>query len=61
MTGIIDPHSSDVIVAAGLERMRFGRLVDIGATIQAMQDFNRNFSKDVANLNLQFTARLHAW
>ena len=59
-TGIIDPHSSDVIVAAGLERMRFGRLVDIGATIQAMQDFNRNFSKDVANLNLQFTARLHA-
>jgi hypothetical protein len=60
-TGVFDPRSSDVIVAAGLERMHFGRHADFGATVQAMQDFNRNFSRDVANLNLQFTTRLHPW
>jgi len=61
VTGIVDPHSSDVIVAAGLERMRLGRRADLGGKIEAMQDFNRNFSKDVPNLNLQLTARLHPW
>jgi hypothetical protein len=60
-TGIVDPRGSDVIVAAGLERMRFGRRADIGASFQLMQDFNRNFSKDAANLNLQLTTRLHPW
>jgi len=61
VTGIVDPHSSDVIVATGLERMRLGRRADFGAKVEAMQDFNRNFSKDVPNLNLQLSARLHPW
>jgi len=60
-TGVINPRGSDIIVAAGLERMRFGRRADIGAKVEAMQDFNRNFSKDVPNLNLQLNARLHPW
>ena len=60
-TGVIDPHGSDVIVAAGFERMRQARYADIGVTLQAMRDFNRNFSSDVSNLNLQFTTRLHPW
>jgi hypothetical protein len=61
VTGVFDPRSSDVIVAAGLERMRFGRRADIGAKVEAMQDFNRNFSRDVPNLNLQITTQLHPW
>jgi hypothetical protein len=61
VTGIFDPRSSDVIVAAGLERMRFWRRADLGAKVEAMQDFNRNFSHDVPNLNLQITTRLHPW
>jgi hypothetical protein len=59
VTGIVDPRSSDVIVAAGLERMRLSRHADFGGRVEAMQDFNRNFQKDVPNLNLQLTARLH--
>jgi hypothetical protein len=58
-TGIFDPRGSDVIIAAGLERMRYGRWVDLGWHIEGMQDFNRNFAKDAPNLNLQVTARLH--
>ncbi len=58
-TGVVDPRSSDVIIAGGLERMRFGQRLDVGAKLEAMQDFNRNFSADVPNLNLQLTARLH--
>jgi hypothetical protein len=61
LNGVVDPRSSDVIVAAGLERMRLGRSVDFGAKVEAMQDFNRNFSKDVPNLNLQLSARFHPW
>jgi hypothetical protein len=60
-TGIVDPQSSDVIVVAGLERMRLGRRADFGGKVEAMQGFNRNFSKDVPNLNLQLSARLHPW
>jgi hypothetical protein len=60
-TGVVDSRASDVIIALGLERARFGRRADVGATIQVMQNYNRNFAKDVPNLNLQFTARLHAW
>jgi hypothetical protein len=59
VTGIVDPRSSDVIVATGLERMRLGRHADFGGKVEVMQDFNRNFQKDVPNLNLQLTARLH--
>jgi hypothetical protein len=60
-TGIIDRRGSDVIVAAGLERMLLGRRADLGARLDAMQDFNRNFAKDVPNIYLQLTARLHPW
>lgn len=60
-TGTINPHGSDVIIAAGVEWMRFHRRVDYGAKLEAMQDLNRNFEKDAPNLNLQFTARLHPW
>jgi hypothetical protein len=60
-TGLVNPRGSDVIIAAGFERMKFGRRLDIGGKIEAMQDFNRNFSKDVPNLNLQITTRLHPW
>jgi hypothetical protein len=60
-SGLFDPRSSDVIVAAGIERMHFGRRADIGASLQVMQDFNRNFKSDVPNLNLQLTTRLHPW
>lgn len=59
--GIVNPRSSDIIVSAGVERMRFGRRVDFGAKAEVMDDFNRNFAKDVPNLNLQLTARLHSW
>ena len=58
-TGIVNSRASDVVIAAEMERMRFGRYVDYGVKAGIMQDFNRNFSKDVANLNLQLTARLH--
>lgn len=61
INGIVDPHGSDVIVASGLERTQLGRHVDLGAKVEAMQDFNRNFSTDVPNLNLQLSLRLHAW
>jgi hypothetical protein len=61
ITGVVNPRSSDVIVAAGIERMTLGRRLDFGAGAEAMQDLNRNFSKDVPNLNLRLTARLHPW
>ncbi len=61
LNGVVDPRGSDVIVAAGLERMRFGRVIDVGARVEVMDELNRNFSRDVANLNLQLTARLHPW
>jgi hypothetical protein len=61
VTGVFDPRSSDVIVATGVERSRLGRRADLVGGIEAMQDFNRNFSHDVANLNLRLSARLHPW
>jgi len=61
VTRVVDPRGSDVIIAAGLERVRLGRRVDFGAKIEAMQDYNRNFAKDVPNLNLQLTTQLHPW
>lgn len=61
VSGVIDPHGSDVLVATGLERMRLGRRLDFGAKVEAMQEFNRNFSKDVPNLNVQLYTRLHSW
>lgn len=59
VSGVTDPRGTDVIVASGLERTQFGRYADLGARVEFMQDFNRNFEKDVPNLNLQLTARLH--
>jgi hypothetical protein len=58
-TGIPTATGSDVLVAAGLERTRFGQHVDLGGVVEAMQNFNRNFSRDVPNLNLQFSLRFH--
>ncbi|MEO7647626.1 MAG: hypothetical protein ABIV11_05245 [Gemmatimonadaceae bacterium] len=60
-SGTADPRSTDVIMATGVERMRFGKHVDFGAKVEAMQNFNRNFSRNVPNLNLQLTARLKPW
>jgi hypothetical protein len=59
LTGVTNPKGSDVLVAAGLERMRFGRNIDFGARIEAMDELNRNFAYDAGNLSVQLTARLH--
>ncbi|MGH9418624.1 MAG: hypothetical protein ACRD3J_01515, partial [Thermoanaerobaculia bacterium] len=52
--------NSDVTISLGAERMRFGRRLDFGGKVELMEDYNRNFTKDVPNLNLQLTARLHS-
>jgi hypothetical protein len=59
--GTVTPALSDVIVSAGAERMRFGHRVDFGAKAEVMEDFNRRLAKNIPNLNLQVTARLHSW
>jgi hypothetical protein len=59
LTRVTNPRGSDVLVTAGLDRMRYGRVVDLGAKIEAMDELNRNFVRDVGNLNLQLTVRLH--
>ena len=59
LTGEVDPRGSDVLVAAALERMRYGNRLDVGGKIEVMDELNRNFARDVGNLNLQLTARLH--
>jgi hypothetical protein len=59
LTGVVNPRGSDVLIAAALERMRYGNVVDLGAKIEAMDELNRNFVRDVGNLNLQLTIRLH--
>ena len=58
-TGIIDPRGNDVIVAAGIERSWQRSHLDFGAKVELMQNYNRNFSRDVPNANLQLTTRLH--
>jgi hypothetical protein len=58
-TRMEDPRASDVIMSYGAERMRFGTKVDVGAKLEVMEDYNRNFARDVPNLNLQLTARWH--
>jgi hypothetical protein len=58
-TGVASPKGSDVIVAIGAEQMHYGRYVDLGGRVEAMDDLNRNFTSDVGNLNLQLTFRLH--
>jgi hypothetical protein len=57
--GTVTPARSDVIISAGAERMRFGRRVDWGEKVELMEDFNHN-AKNIPNLNIQFTARLHS-
>lgn len=59
LTGAVNPRGSDVLVAAALERMRYGNRLDLGGKIEVMDELNRNFVRDVGNLNLQLTARLH--
>lgn len=41
--------------------MQLTRYGDFGARIEAMQNYNRNFSDNVANLNIHLTARLRSW
>lgn len=59
--GTVTPTISDVTISAGAERMRFGQRLDFGAKVEAMEDYNHNFTKgdDVPNLNVQLTVRLH--
>jgi hypothetical protein len=57
---MITPSNSDVTISAGAERMRFGPRMDFGGKVEAMEDYNHNFSKDAANLNVQLTVRLHS-
>jgi hypothetical protein len=45
----------------GVERMQFTRFFDFGAKLEAMENYNRNFSSNVANLNLQLMGRVRAW
>jgi hypothetical protein len=59
LTGLTNPRGSDVLVATGIERMSYGTHVDLGGKIEVMDELNRNFMRDVGNLNLQLTARLH--
>jgi hypothetical protein len=59
-TGIVNPKGSDVIIAGRIERMRYASRLDTGARLELMDDLNHNFARDVGNLNLQLTARLHA-
>jgi hypothetical protein len=59
LTGVVNPRGSDVLIAAALERMRYGTRIDLGGKIEVMDELNRNFVRDVGNLNLQLTARLH--
>jgi hypothetical protein len=59
LTGTVNPRGSDVLVAAAFERMRYGTFVDLGGKIEAMDELNRNFTRDVGNLNLQLTVRFH--
>ncbi|MEO6331378.1 MAG: hypothetical protein ABIV11_03035 [Gemmatimonadaceae bacterium] len=54
-------QNTDVIVSAGLERMRLGKRMDFGLKLEVMQNFYRNFSDDEPNLNLQLMARLKDW
>lgn len=58
---IVPGKETDVIVAFGLERMQFTRYADFGAKVEAMQNYNRNFSDDVANLSIQLMARIRRW
>ena len=58
---IPDDKKTDVLVALGFERMQFTRFGEIGGRLEVMQNYNRNYSDNVANLNLQILARLRAW
>ena len=58
---VVDPDASDVIVSLGLERMRFGRIFDIGARVEAMKNYNHHFAGDLGNLSLQIHARIRPW
>lgn len=58
---IPDDRKTDVLVALGAERMQFMRYGEYGAKLEVMQNYNRNYSDNVANLNLQVMMRLRAW
>lgn len=52
-TGLRDLDATDVIHSLGVERTRRGKSVDITFAIDAMNNFNRNFDEDVANIRLK--------
>jgi hypothetical protein len=56
-----DSPNIDVLIAVAAERMRMGQRMDLGAKVELMQNFHRNFSEHTPNLNLQLTARLKRW
>lgn len=59
---VVPPNrTTDVIVAVGAERMQFTKYGDFGARLEVMENYNRNFTSDVANLNLQIMARVRQW
>jgi hypothetical protein len=57
-TGVVDPRGSDVIIGVGFERARISERLEIGGKVEVMQNYNRNFTRDVANLNLQLGVKL---
>lgn len=57
-SGVEAPHAMDVIYAAGVERLRFGRRVDLTTGVTLVQELNRGFRRDAFNLNLVLRANL---
>jgi hypothetical protein len=57
---LANAKGSDVVIAGEVERLRFGQHADFSAKVGLMQNYNRNFAKDVPNLNIELTARLHS-
>lgn len=52
---------TDVLVGIGVERMQLTRYGDFGAKMEVMQNYNRNYADNVANINFQLIARLRSW
>jgi hypothetical protein len=57
-TGVIDPKSSDVSHALGVERVQFLSRMDLSSALMLVREFNRDFTHDAWNLNARVEARL---
>jgi hypothetical protein len=51
LLGVRNPRSMDVNHALGFEMTRFLEAVDVTGGLTFVRDFNRNFTRDVNNLN----------